>query len=239
MDKSEKKIYVLKLQKGKYYVGRTNNVMRRLEEHKSHQSKAAEWTKMYNVIDVVDVKVIASEGDEITTTYNYMHNYGIDNVRGGDEVKVYLTYEEKAKIKRSIWLMKGWCIKCGRDGHMGPACTRLEDVYGDVIKPQEVIKEVTKEVTKEVFTCEKCNKEYKTKGGYDKHVLKCGITTEGKSDVKKEVKGEGKKKYTCEKCGKEGHVGGAWWCVVGTPKENEIKCAKCEEYGHYAAGCRK
>ena len=45
-------IYLLELDNGKYYVGRTNNISNRIEQHKNNIG--SEWTKKYKFISLVD-----------------------------------------------------------------------------------------------------------------------------------------------------------------------------------------
>ena len=44
-------IYTLQLEKGKYYVGKTNNPQFRLESH--FNSNGSEWTKLYKPLKVL------------------------------------------------------------------------------------------------------------------------------------------------------------------------------------------
>lgn len=230
----EEKIYILKLQRGNYYVGRAVNVIHRLDEHRSKGVRAAAWTKEYEIIDIAEVRPLMSDNDEDNIVEEYMDKYGIDHVRGGVYSTIHLSAETKHLLQTKIWHKNGLCIRCGRPDHMIKNCKQLEDIFGNRIDEddKEVIKE-EKDV-KKVFSCPHCSKEYKTKSGFDKHVTTCEV-----KDVKSEAPKAEKKKYVCEKCGREGHVAGTWWCAVGTPKEKEITCSKCQEQGHYAVGCRK
>ena len=47
-------IYVIQLEEGKYYIGKTNNPQFRLESH--FNSNGSEWTKIYKPIRVVELK---------------------------------------------------------------------------------------------------------------------------------------------------------------------------------------
>jgi len=44
-------IYILQLEKGKYYIGKTNNPQFRLETH--FNSNGSEWTKIYKPLKVL------------------------------------------------------------------------------------------------------------------------------------------------------------------------------------------
>ena len=49
----DKVIYILSLEKGKYYVGKTGNIPRRLNDH--FKGRGGAWTKMFKPIKVVDI----------------------------------------------------------------------------------------------------------------------------------------------------------------------------------------
>ena len=55
-------IYILQLEKGKYYVGKTNNPQFRLESH--FNSNGSEWTKMYKPKKVLEIKPNCDDYDE-------------------------------------------------------------------------------------------------------------------------------------------------------------------------------
>lgn len=81
-------IYVLKLNKNKYYVGSTNNIDRRIQDHK--QDNGCEWTKLYKFVSVEETEEVESSElyyRETLKTYKYMLDYGIDNVRGAQYCK--------------------------------------------------------------------------------------------------------------------------------------------------------
>ena len=85
-------IYVLKLEGGKYYVGRTNKkVVQRFKEHK--EGKGSAWTRKYKPIKILDVILNRDKFDEDKITKQYMEKYGIENVRGGTYCKITLSNE--------------------------------------------------------------------------------------------------------------------------------------------------
>ena len=70
--------YVLALDQGKFYVGRTSNLDRRLRQHWTH--KGAKYCKQFHPTRVVMVR----EGDcEKELTLEFMRKFSIENVRGG------------------------------------------------------------------------------------------------------------------------------------------------------------
>jgi len=72
--------YVLELVEGKYYVGFSDDMRRRITEHFS--GEGAKWTKRYRPINVVEIIDNGYFPDEKYYTLKYMHKYGINNVRG-------------------------------------------------------------------------------------------------------------------------------------------------------------
>lgn len=46
-------IYILRLEDNKYYVGKTNNIKKRIKQHK--ESYGSSWTKKYKFIEMIDV----------------------------------------------------------------------------------------------------------------------------------------------------------------------------------------
>ena len=81
------RVYVLALEKGKFYVGVTKEVQRRFAEHKS--GKGSAFTRKYSPLGIVYQKNIktkikkVAESEENAFTINLMKKYGIENVRGG------------------------------------------------------------------------------------------------------------------------------------------------------------
>ena len=133
---SIKKIYALELNKGKYYVGETDNFVARLQQHQ--EGSGASWTALHGVVDVDLVIVKKGEHDENNITKDYMAKYGIDNVRGGVYSAAVLTAEEKSVIQKEIWSLRGACLRCGRVGHFIRSCSALEDINGQRLNAQDV-----------------------------------------------------------------------------------------------------
>jgi len=77
----EDQLYVLKLEAGKWYIGRTANVERRFQQHLD--GTGAKWTGLHKPISIEMTRPLLSEEDEDHTTRQYMVKYGIYNVRGG------------------------------------------------------------------------------------------------------------------------------------------------------------
>ncbi len=113
-------IYVLQCENGKYYVGKTSNVDRRLAEHFSG-AWGSDWTSYYPPQEVIEVENMTSEFDEMKKTLEYMRRFGIDNVRGAQWSNINLTSQQKANIATSM--NTNGCFHCGEPGHFSNNCS--------------------------------------------------------------------------------------------------------------------
>jgi predicted GIY-YIG superfamily endonuclease len=121
-DESGTCIYVLLLAEGKYYVGKTDNLSRRLQDH--FNGKGAVWTSLYTPIDCIDVRPMKSPFDELAVTKEYMLKKGIENVRGGSYVRVQLDPSEIYVLRREMFAATNCCLKCGSQTiHFSEACS--------------------------------------------------------------------------------------------------------------------
>lgn len=129
-------IYVLQLENNKYYVGKSNNPLKRLTDHINSNGSA--WTNKYKPLDVIEVIPNCDPFDEDKYTIKYMEQYGINNVRGGSFCRIKLSQESKATIKKMINGTTDKCYQCGEAGHFANRCPEkeasLED-YLDDLKP--------------------------------------------------------------------------------------------------------
>ena len=104
-------IYVLKLEEGFWYIGRTGNVERRLQQHKSGNASA--WTRLHKPLRLEVVMEDMDMFDEDKYTKLYMAKYGIDKVRGGSYVTAVLNKHQIFLLQREIWGAQDVCFVCG------------------------------------------------------------------------------------------------------------------------------
>ena len=62
-------VYILRTSANTLYVGQTNNILKRLQEHKSKKSKAAKYTKAFNSITLVYQEQHATRSDAMKREY--------------------------------------------------------------------------------------------------------------------------------------------------------------------------
>ena len=128
-------IYVLRLRGGKYYVGKTDNVEKRFQQHMN--GSGASWTRKYKPIAIERVIKNASHFEEDKVTKEYMAKHGLNNVRGGTYVTEVLSDAQEDSLNVEIWQAKGCCTQCGRKGHFMASCHANTDVNGRVIEYEE------------------------------------------------------------------------------------------------------
>lgn len=125
-------VYVLRLDNNKYYVGRTNNLERRIEEHKNGYGSA--WTKKYKFIELIKSFDADSPFYEDMIVKTMMHTHGIENVRGGSYSQVWLPKDKYMHLLHEMNGATDKCFKCGQD-HFIKDCPNLNaDDLGESLK---------------------------------------------------------------------------------------------------------
>jgi predicted GIY-YIG superfamily endonuclease len=143
-------IYVLRLEGGRYYVGKTDNLERRQQEH--FNGTASAWTKKYKPVAVERIFRNASPFDEDKWTKEYMSKHGIDNVRGGAYCQINLDESQIESINRETRGAKDLCSQCGRAGHFAKNCYAKTEASGSKIHHEEPS-------TIKKSTCYRCGRE--------------------------------------------------------------------------------
>ena len=133
------RIYVLQLEKNKYYVGKTNNVSQCLLSH--YQSTGSSWTTKYKPIELYEMVDTDDDYDEDKYTLKYMKKYGIENVRGGSFTQIELSENQINTLQQMIKGQNNQCYKCGSNDHFVNNCifTQIESVVNNLHNKQEII----------------------------------------------------------------------------------------------------
>jgi len=119
-------IYALKLEKFKWYIGRSSNVNARFKQHLS--GNGAEWTKLFKPISIAQRHVEISPHDEDNLTLEYMCQYGIENVRGASFTKAAFSTDELTSLQQRVRDHLRLCRGCALPGHFIANCTQSNPV---------------------------------------------------------------------------------------------------------------
>ncbi|CAK7994828.1 Hypothetical protein POVR1_LOCUS352 [uncultured virus] len=113
-------LYILKLEKSKFYVGATQNLKSSINQHKN--GNGAEWTKRYGFLDVVSVREMTSPLEEDLEVKKLMLQHGIGNVRGGSYSSIRLSANQLEVLDIELAHARCACLKCGKTTHYIKDC---------------------------------------------------------------------------------------------------------------------
>jgi hypothetical protein len=182
-------LYVLALEQGKYYIGRTSSLDNRIDQHFNANGSA--WTKKYTPIKLVETIKNVNSYDEDKCTIRYMGIYGIDNVRGGSYCELVLSDETKKLLNKMICTGQDRCFRCRRTGHYASECYSKKYVDGTVIN--DALAFQAGSPIKKPFPCKFCDKSFETMNGAIHHQnIYC--------KKKKAVTPGNKPMFACRKC---------------------------------------
>lgn len=136
-------VYVLQLKdNSKYYVGKSENIDKRINTHKECGENCAKFVKINGGVNKVLAPLTPSDKNlsnwEKDETISRMIKHGYNNVRGWEFTSTNkLTKEELDMIKISILGLGDRCRKCGNSGHFASGCSsgkakwlqKLEECY--------------------------------------------------------------------------------------------------------------
>ena len=161
-------IYILLLQKNKYYVGKTTRPTFRLKQH--FDSGGSSWTKKYKPIKIIEMLHNCDDYDEDKYTKMYMDKHGIDNVRGGSYSTVRLDKTTIDNLKRMNRGTNDKCFECGKKGHFSKYCPnrkrkakKIRKTNNHESEEELCIWNSESDEEDEEWSCSYCNKGFTTK----------------------------------------------------------------------------
>jgi predicted GIY-YIG superfamily endonuclease len=188
---SNTNIYVIRLEGGRYYIGKSDNVMNRYQQHLNGNGSA--WTRKYKPVSLEKIIENVSSFEEDKITKEYMSKYGIDKVRGGSYVEVELGEFHTQALKMEIWGATNLCTNCGRPGHFIKDCYSKTDAAGNKIEYEDS--------PDEEWECDYCDRTFATQFGCIIHEKSCKYKTRNNYMTHS----NNKKENTCYRCGRPGH----------------------------------
>jgi predicted GIY-YIG superfamily endonuclease len=113
-------IYILKLKRGHFYVGKSDNVKQRVDNH--FKGKGCEWTKCHKPIKLVKTIKNVSHFEEDMQVKILMSKHGIDKVRGGSYNQIELNDTQIECLNNELNMAANKCLRCGRNTHFIKDC---------------------------------------------------------------------------------------------------------------------
>jgi predicted GIY-YIG superfamily endonuclease len=122
-------VYVLELQRGFFYVGKSHDIQRRIAQH-THGQQAALWCKKYGPMIAVHAPLTPEKEDmdtwEMDEVIARMLKHGFHCVRGWQilDAEENLSLRSYYTVRNLIIGKKDFCMFCGFPGHFGKNCSK-------------------------------------------------------------------------------------------------------------------
>lgn len=117
-------LYILQLQHGCFYVGKSDNPTKRFTQHKNGRGSA--WTRLHKPIRMVKKMKMTSTLQEDQITEEWMKKKGIDKVRGGMYCQIELPGHVEETLTTKLLHASNACLRCGSSEHFVRQCTAIE-----------------------------------------------------------------------------------------------------------------
>ena len=149
-----KGIYVLELNSGKYYVGKSNNIKSRISQHSAGSDKCAVFIKSNGGVKRPTKPLTPREENhcnwEKNETIARMIQHGFNHVRGWE----YTSNKDLSKfdyyaIRKELLGSTDRCRKCGNSGHMSNNCYAKPTEWLNELN--KLVGDTTEKSTKDVF----------------------------------------------------------------------------------------
>ena len=115
-------IYVLELQGGKIYVGKSNNITARIQEHKDGRGCEFACHVVQRLVPHIEYTDDFESWERAETLF-WMSVKGVDKVRGWLYTMTHLTKEQRKHAFEQICERYDLCRRCGKAGHFISECT--------------------------------------------------------------------------------------------------------------------
>ena len=132
-DNTKYTIYILELEKGKYYVGRSEHTKNRLNDH--FLGRGSVFTRKYKPKKLLQTFSNCDAFDEEKYVFKLMEVYGIENVRGGVFSSVTISDNDRSYIEKRILGASDRCYYCKSPDHFIRECP--ERTYNNKQGPRE------------------------------------------------------------------------------------------------------
>ena len=143
-------VYVLELHDGSLYVGRTDNLESRLQQHAS--GRGSLFTRERGTYRVLEVRHGVANSEEQSVTREMMQQYGVSNVRGGSYSQRTLHEVTEDRLQRHVRQAERLCATCGRNSHSAAQCFAR---------------------TQLVWSCSDCSANFETSTQLENHTRLC------------------------------------------------------------------